>query len=1155
MRAAERLDAMARVCGAERAADFYEKQVLPALGSLPKSRETWMRQFEAAARLTERAPQPNRGLLATDELISQFSRTTLERKGAPADDTTVGVRTMAGESIAALADRLARRGDREEAIRAYADLERLRAMTHASRARYAQLLLQAGDCSPDALRVFVHYLAECGGSAGGPEVPEIRATVQAATRIEEGMPPREIRTRLPLNHLHLQCLGSTDTTLRNLGLAYLQLDGARGPERALPYLNRASEIDDGGESSFFLGQALFHTGRFPDAAAAFEDAVQKGYSRSRIAAWQGVAYAKAQQWDRAAETFERAEQDLTGDPGAEFFLQWGRASFLMGSADRALAHFRRALAADPAEWRAHLGLSVCLERLGRRQEARQMVEGIATQRPTNGHGPALYFLGRLLAADGLAAHALPLFRKAADSSPQDGEYSLWLGAHLDDAGDPASLPLLEKALLGRGAEPEILRRLSLGYLREGNRPMARRYLEQIHALEPDDQAVQNLYQWDLASRAVAAFNRGEYREAADMFGAICPEPPFGVLANRVALSLAFHALELQRTGAPCKEWAALADRALQLAPVDEARFLCAFADLVEGRVDRARDKFVALMASARRPEYAMFEALSACLMGDSSRLGALNSARAGNLGPLVGFLQAHVAVAQGNRDDAADKFKVWAQDADAVRKLDIPAAPVNLFGVYCLEPVGPRKATRFFQGLDASASNGYWRLSKLLTEQRSLAGEEATPGTLEKLAHCAQQYREFLGQVHGPDHALVARCYAELLYSAAVCHLRCGDTRGALQHLERAEESAAPTCAAAIRLKELVRRRLAEPSHAAALACRNQDPERAREMWQALLKQNPDDLTALHHLACLAWTRAHDALQKGNVEASVPFWEEGFENYRKLYDRQDYWDALRAKGRTLHQSATPFQEAEFENWRAQAMEMLAGTLLDLAANLLGDRSNQVSQAGRVVKILRNSKLSAVSKDRLGEELARRRLDPDPRRLSAAELDGAIRRARQLIAADPENWKARLFVVDAGSFQAELLRNQANPDHSAVARSLDAFQADSDWLFDHMGTGADARREALKKVLAEYYTSLADIKNQEAWGLMKSSKAAADGDNYPAARRGQEVARTSFQASDRAATRALLVEAVNFKATSLLADHREAYKTIEGNLDVLRKVGR
>ena len=251
------------------------------------------------------------------------------------------VRRRARHHLAArvgpIADRYRQRNEREAALEAYRALDDTGVISTGQKNAYAQLLPESEESGWESLRLQLSCVEE-----RPQEFKEQRDVLAERILIGEDTPDDEIRHRLPLVLRAISGKGGIEHLELSAGLGYLRSGKL---EQAIRYLSRAhsSNGHDGGRTAFYLAQAHFRARQFHEASESFDAALAQGFPRSRVAAWQGLSLAKDQRWADAYETFRIAEQTLGAEVDSEFFVYWGRASFVMRAVEEAEIRFRQAL--------------------------------------------------------------------------------------------------------------------------------------------------------------------------------------------------------------------------------------------------------------------------------------------------------------------------------------------------------------------------------------------------------------------------------------------------------------------------------------------------------------------------------------------------------------------------------------------------------------------------------------------------------------------------------------------------------------------------------------------------------------------------------------------------------------------------------------------
>ncbi len=1157
--------------GWRRVLSFYEEQAIPHLEALPPATETQRARFTVACLIAAMRAETEPGRSVTRLARDLANGLT----NAPLDnDFKKKARSFLAAQLSKAAQHMDEAGRAEEAAQAYEVLKLMGRLSASDRACYARLLWREKRRGPQAMPIYLDHLNDCRRSgATNPDLTEISQFVAEQMTIDEVIPRAEIPQRLLFNQL--ACSrgdGSSTNALFHAGVGYLRL---ADPQRALSYLRRIPDNQDRGQTLFYTGQALFQIGDFAEAAQAFEQAAAEGYSRSRIASWQAMSHAKAGQWDKAWQTFQSAEAELGEIRDSEFYLQWGRACFLKGDAGDAENQFRRALDLDADNWRASYGLAICHEQLGRRDEAVSLLR--KTTDRCGDAAPAFHLLGRLLQAEGNTTEAVAGYRQAASHSDQDAEYALSLGLALDDLGEAEGLSYLEQAAQSHAGGPEVIRRLALGYQRQGNIQRMRYWLNRLAARTPVSQSVRNFQTRDLASQAIEAFNTGDYERSVLLWeqvgGAFVDSPQ---AREGLAMALVHSAAGKLRRGEMDGVWEQI-ERAHQLSSGPETQFLYGFSRLMLGDFSSAHRIFSGLVESQpERAEHRFFESLSAYFAGDegaAERLSNLDSVTSGSdLNSLLAFLQVQLAALRGDFRTAAEKVETWVGNQNAVRSLGLPRHQVNALAALCKIRGTPQRKQRivvFFEKANEQYGDDYWGYALTLVKHHlavSVGVERAAAAETAKLEECAAAYRDLARNAEAEEQRALLSSYAGLL-QFVVCH-RIGQAKmgAALEALDELRRLPLPASREIEELHALLTGRMAIPSHENAYAVVDREPDRAREIWRTLYENNGKDPVALHHLACLSWSRAYDETIAQHYEGSIPFWREGLEWYRKLYEREDYWESLQRKGGALGQTAAhPFDEAAFGAWRRDALGDLARTVLSLIFHVTvgvdqssrGHEINrQVGLARSLMEIIRSDSLNATIQDRLAEELAGHYLDPDPTNLP--DLEASVRRAGIALDIDADNLKSRIFLLRAITHSVNTQHKEGEKNLGRLADKLTEIGRHAEWLESRLSLLPEDRRARVKSDLISYYDQLGKIKHsqgqQATTEAIEAQRALENSSQYEIRRRLSdfklhlERIRQCYQASDGAFQRSQKLDPMNPVAQDLMRHHREQYQEIEGALN-------
>lgn len=1032
-------------------------------------------------------------------------------------------------------------------------------LTPDDRRDYADSLWATRDGSPEALLAYANCLEHAEDAD-----PAMSAFLHERIGIDENTPEHAIRQRLPFCHRMLIQPGpggQPTQASRYIGIGYLRLNEAA---RALPFLQLAAQRHDpGGVSAFHLGQALNELGRYADADQAFRQAVEHNYSRSRVLGWQALAKAKAGNYGGALELFREGESVLgPGEMTSEYLAFWGRAAFLHSSAEEAEHQFRRALALDAADWRALNGLCIALHRQGRTPEAIATLEDQLGRRPA----PAVtyYLLGRLNERHGARGPAIAHYRTAVERFADEAHYRLALALALDELDDDGAIPHLEEVARSPLGSFELYRRLTLRHLRLRDRQNARVWLARLEEVAQDSPAVRRMADRDLVARAVEAYQTAEYPRTLDLLHRVRngfrDEDRVRRLEG-IALALECERRLRAGEGGPAL-WEDI-ERAAALADEPGPRLLCAFTRITRG--DHAAASAVLDDLAARFPGeggVGFLHALRAYFAGEagwSERMAAAAGAGfAGSFEPLLPLFQAVGAARRGDAAACVEHWQAWTAQPQEVLRADLPWHLLNGFAAHTLRRGVARaaQAPRILAKVGEQFPARYWDLATVLLKHEDLAARGVAAATPDKVAACDAAYHELLDQLPPERTQWVVADYSRWLQLLVLIHLHQRDAASALDALSALERLPGALPKAIERVRRSVRDRLDQPTPEAAFSLLRRDPARARVIWEQLHREDPADLSALHHLACFHWSSAHDDANGGRFEQSLPHWRKALDYYRDLYERDEYWDQLRQKGEALRQPGNPFDAGAFAQWREQALRDRVATLIEIVLHFLAEGAQRdVRQAAAVMEIVRASRVPDSLKDQMGDLLAQRRLEPDPTRL--ADLELALRRAHQVVEVDPHNLEARRFLLRAVTHTADVRWREGNRDALAHVKLLKSAEREAAWL--ETPAHAGARFPEVKKDVAAYFEGLSDMCENQGIELVSPTNAAIkrveNATDYSSHRQALtdlegllRRSREHFRESDGFATRSLALDPVNFPAKKRLEDHKERYATIESLLN-------
>ena len=210
---------------------------------------------------------------------------------------------------------------------------------------------------------------------------------------------------------------------------------------------------DDADVLYYLGSALWETGRLEEAANRLREAVAK--APRRVSARHRLGRLLLFQGKSSAAVAELARATQLDPQSAEVLLDYGRALEASEDTPRAEAAYRRALELEPGASLGHYLLGALLARAGRREEAeghiavyRKAFEKQQQERLRSGSRQAEINLGWTELAGGLLEEALAQFRR----HPEDVEALRGAAQALSRLGrHEEAVRTLEHALL---VEPE-----------------------------------------------------------------------------------------------------------------------------------------------------------------------------------------------------------------------------------------------------------------------------------------------------------------------------------------------------------------------------------------------------------------------------------------------------------------------------------------------------------------------------------------------------------------------------------------------------------------------------------------------------------------------------------------------------------------------------
>ncbi len=292
--------------------------------------------------------------------------------------------------------------------------------------------------------------------------------------------------------------GSSSQLRFNLGVLYGRLGQYSS---AIQELSRAMELaPDSIEIRVVLGLTYELNNQLDKAAAHFEDAIRLDPLNPRLYLHAARVYASQQRTKEAIDEYETALDLAPNDLEALFGLvrlwlvdkQYAKAQHVIGEklpnaaqpadlylmlgvvyreADapaEALRAFERAVALNGTSAQAHFYLGAQLDRLQRKQEARQELRRTIELDPN--HADALNYLGYLDAEAGVnLKEAKALIERAVALDPDNGAYldSLgWVSYQLGELDE--AIRQLERAATLLDTDPTVFDHLGDAYRRQGN---------------------------------------------------------------------------------------------------------------------------------------------------------------------------------------------------------------------------------------------------------------------------------------------------------------------------------------------------------------------------------------------------------------------------------------------------------------------------------------------------------------------------------------------------------------------------------------------------------------------------------------------------------------------------------------------------------------
>lgn len=1130
---------------------FFRDRLWTALGALPERRNVvearlrvagWMAEALALSRPREALSWARRGASLLPKLgLLSSSNDRISAKREARDKLAMTL----GRCVRAMAES----GDADGVVQACELLARIKVLTRQENIRYAHALRRVGARSFAAR--WIDLKCDETGSDNILSSDSWKDLQFLAETKGTGRQPVEADAtqRLLLAHRSVLAWGPDPLQCHAIGIGYLNLDQN---QKAMQYLVEATrEADSRGEGWFHLGQAHFRLKDYPKASEAFRTAQENGLRRSQVVSWQAISYLKDERYDQALQLFEGTDSEIDSD--AEVQLQWGRACYLSGLLDQAQSRFDRALEIDSREWRALLGWALCRARSGKVQEAITRLRNF--EATTRDPAPIRFLLGRLLLTEDIP-QAIQNLRNAFRSNP-DPDYRLALALALDRADEEEVWEHFIQIAL-ETPHPEIHRRLWLRAREAGDNAGSRFWLLKLRSSAPESEAVSALWDRELFSQAVAIYNRGDFTLAVKRL-----EDSSNLLSEPAAKELLARSLTwgaVSKLGKKTAEPSAWRDieRAERLSDAPEVRLLGALASLFNGDSEGARGKLALVLDdSVDRSEWLVLSSLTACLSGASLDEGLLQAVQPEfpQFGSLSSLLQVQASARRGDYRSAAQEILRWEEKLNIALLQRLPKVQLNVVVAACLSrglrraSQGPRVLAKLGQG----RKDGYWQPAHVLLRFYGTASRGTDGISDERIEECDRAFRDLLVESDEAEKVGLDRLFAKWLRFRILVAFRKGDFVAVLRIFDRLDRLSWPIPEPWLKLRQRIQKKMSSSSHAAAYALLVEHPDVAQQIWTKLVRRKAGELTSLHHLACLNWSLAHEAVHAGRTKESFEPWSLGLEYYRRLYSRPEYFDALREKGKSLMQPGRPFDEGAFESWVVSVLFERASVLVDLACHSL--TQNDVEGARRAMEVIRDSKLDRTMKEGLSVRFAERRLDPDP--LALSDFDAAILRAEQVIAVDEGNIEARLFALRATTHEVRTRIREKSGGFAQLKKMMKRVEGHADWLEGIVRAGP-AEAPNGPSVAADYFDTLSELLHEEGYEEIRALNEllrerpklrthAALHTNRSQLRSHLLSVRHALQCSDVASKRALRLLPSSFDADRRTKMHESEYPTIENHL--------
>lgn len=163
------------------------------------------------------------------------------------------------------------------------------------------------------------------------------------------------------------------------------------------------------------GEYLFLAGRYPEAEAELNRALEADAYLTDARNWLGATLAEQQRYDEARVQYEQALKDPSYPSPQLIYLNLGMLYRAQGLDNEGIDQFRRAVQIDPRFFKAHFELALALETIGKFDEA---LDELSVAEPAyRADGTYWYRRGFLEFRLERSAQAMESLRRCLDVSP------------------------------------------------------------------------------------------------------------------------------------------------------------------------------------------------------------------------------------------------------------------------------------------------------------------------------------------------------------------------------------------------------------------------------------------------------------------------------------------------------------------------------------------------------------------------------------------------------------------------------------------------------------------------------------------------------------------------------------------------------------------